>query len=796
MVTGLLVEGANSQADILVAAFPWVQLHAGAEVVSGAPASAGNTTRKDVSAAFAPSVNGVAVSDVAISWSDAEVNTSEQYAYASFWSASSGGTCGFTASLTAVTVQATVDTFSIPAGSLTVAPGTVGLTSVQLETFQKAVHVIVPNSGQPYDTIGGSVIDRGATQDGASITPFTDGGLAAACSSANVATTRPFIMTPTLDHPTTNILDLRMIFYADEYGVANSDLFSKWDTSGDQRCWNVYISMGSKNIFMAWSSDGTVTNIALESFTGLTLVDGTTYAIRCLLDVAGGTCDWEQHDIAYVLNDDWSRAPLLSGTDTHTTLSLNADNTVPIAVGCSFVADPEVAASSEFPGLIRFAQVRDGDGGTIMATFDPTRDTTLDAVSSTDSDTTDTWALASAITAQTDWPTSVVGKALDLPGASGDFAHTPDSASASVTGDIDIRVHAAADDWVPATPQALEAKWTGSGNQRSYLLRLENNGTLRFYWSNDGATTISLPSTAATGFTNGEAGHVRVTLDVDNGASGNDLKFYTSTDGVTWTQLGTTVTTAGTTSIYDSTSLLTVGADADTGIYERFTGEIYSAQVYDGIDGTLVADFRPSHDAAISDSTFTSSTTGEVWTVAGSAAIVASPLMDALLRSPLYFDGGDFLQTSYTPTVQKSDDFTVVVVVGEFEPSGAGMVFSSTSANDNGVYLYDSLTQWIFILGDGTNRAIDTAALTQSTGRQLVAGVVTGSTAQAYADGAFSGSPASTTSVGTVTHAGGTVGKNGHDTANRFTGDIEAVLIFEDALTATELAALATYYGV
>jgi len=138
----------------------------------------------------------------------------------------------------------------------------------------------------------------------------------------------------------------------------------------------------------------------------------------------------------------------------------------------------------------------------------------------------------------------------------------------------------------------------------------------------------------------------------------------------------------------------------------------------------------------------------------------------------------------------------VVVVVGEFEPSGAGMVFSSTSASDNGLQLYEGSSNWTFGIGDGTNRALDTAAITQSSGRQIVAGVLTGTTTEVYADGAFSGSPASASSVGTVTHVGGAIGKNGHDSANHFTGDIEAVLIFEDALTATELAALDTYFGV
>jgi len=221
---------------------------------------------------------------------------------------------------------------------------------------------------------------------------------------------------------------------------------------------------------------------------------------------------------------------------------------------------------------------------------------------------------------------------LDLPGASGDFAHTPDSTAVSVTGDIDIRCHAAADDWTPVSTQAFVGKWQVAANA-SYILQLESSGNLRLSWSTTGADSLTATSTVAVSFSDGNIGHVRATLDVDNGASGRDVTFYTSVDGVTWTQLGATVTAAGITSIFDGTALLTVGAYADAGTTEMFAGTIFSAQIYSGIGGTLVADFNPSADANTGDPSFVSST-GETWTIAGSAAIASSSYTDTNSVSP------------------------------------------------------------------------------------------------------------------------------------------------------------------
>ncbi len=202
-----------------------------------------------------------------------------------------------------------------------------------------------------------------------------------------------------------------------------------------------------------------------------------------------------------------------------------------------------------------------------------------------------------------------------FPGASGDYVSTPDSVPLSITGDLDLRVRAAADDWTPASIGTLVAKRVTTANQRSYMLRLLTDGTLQFSWSNDGTAELNATS-IATGIPDGEARFVRVTIDVDNGAAGRTITFYTSTDGLTWTQLGSPVVQAGTTSIFDSTSAVEIGT-RQTGTIEPFDGTIYYVEIRNGIDGTIVASPRFTGTPTFQDGQ------GNTWTVNGNVTVNA-----------------------------------------------------------------------------------------------------------------------------------------------------------------------------
>ncbi len=440
----------------------------------------------------------------------------------------------------------------------------------------EAVFIMEPGLDHPFDASGRHVLERGDTEDSQYLASFVGySTIGVACISSTVTTTRPFQLTPTLDDPLTDVLDFRAIFYSNNYTSGFSQyLIQKYTPIADRRIWGFRVSGGGFPA-LVWSDDGATT--ATETFDSLTLTDGVAYAVRLVIDIAGGTAEWEQHLVSDAINDDWSQTPIATESDTHSLTTLHVDSSVPIGVGARWSADPEVLGVEEFEGIIAYAQVRDGDG--------------------------------------------ILG-GLDLPGASGDFAHTPDSASVSVTGDIDIQAEIVLDDWTPLGQNTIVAKRDGS-TQISFRFYVNTNGRIGLSWSEDGAVQIHQSSTVAISPEPGAGTklHVRTTLDVDNGASGNDNVYYTSTDGVSWTQLGATVTTAGVTSIFDSTVRLTVGSHDDDGNGTRLSGSVRSAQVYSGISGTLVADFDPNRDANLSNAPFVSSTTGETWTVAGNASV-------------------------------------------------------------------------------------------------------------------------------------------------------------------------------
>jgi len=193
--------------------------------------------------------------------------------------------------------------------------------------------------------------------------------------------------------------------------------------------------------------------------------------------------------------------------------------------------------------------------------------------------------------------TDLAGKgstvALWLPGTSGNYVSCPDASRLHVTGDLDVRVRVALDDWTPAATARILAR---RSTNYCYELFLFSDGTIALGWTTDGTTQIYRQSSVATGVTDGSVKWIRATLDVDNGASGHDVKFYLSDDGVTWTQLGVTRTSPGTTSVYAGTAPLEVGSISG-GTGGNAIGRFYRAQVLNGINGTLVADLDLTHGA-------------------------------------------------------------------------------------------------------------------------------------------------------------------------------------------------------
>jgi hypothetical protein len=169
---------------------------------------------------------------------------------------------------------------------------------------------------------------------------------------------------------------------------------------------------------------------------------------------------------------------------------------------------------------------------------------------------------------------------------------TADAAPLRITGDIDVRVRVALDSWVPSSVQELLSK-RSSAPEAGWLFSVQNStGYLRFTWSTDGTSEITVNSTQNTGLAAGETKWVRATLTVNNGAGSPqyEVRFYTSDDGTVWTQLGSTITgTTGPTSIY-----ATIAPIRDNGSNAFKSGKIYRYQVFNGINGTKVLDVDTS----------------------------------------------------------------------------------------------------------------------------------------------------------------------------------------------------------
>ena len=211
--------------------------------------------------------------------------------------------------------------------------------------------------------------------------------------------------------------------------------------------------------------------------------------------------------------------------------------------------------------------------------------------------------------------------AIWLPGTSGNYVSTPDAAGFAVT-DVDARLFMSMDDWTPAGNKNPVGQWNGTGNQRGWQIDIDTSGRFSIIWSTDGTynpgvTYLAQQVSTANTFTNGVGMGLRCVFDVDNGAGGRAFSvYYRSDDDIEsatgWTQLGSTNTTAGTTTIHNSTATLDIGACNNGGLVQ---GSIHRALLLDGIDGTIVAspDFTAPMGPRQRDAQ------GNIWTINGSA---------------------------------------------------------------------------------------------------------------------------------------------------------------------------------
>jgi len=205
---------------------------------------------------------------------------------------------------------------------------------------------------------------------------------------------------------------------------------------------------------------------------------------------------------------------------------------------------------------------------------------------------------------------------LELPGTTTGYASTPDVAALDIVSDIDIRMDALLTNWLDASDglktTALVGKLGSASSNKSWLFGVRNN-RLYFEWSADGTNVIGASSTVQPVIPANGRLSVRVTLDVDNGASGRTITFYTALSGTAgpWTQLGDPVVQSGTTSIFNSTAAVQIGGVPVGMTYAA--GRVHALEIRNGIGGTVVA--NPTFTAQTLGATSFTDGAGRTWTM-------------------------------------------------------------------------------------------------------------------------------------------------------------------------------------
>lgn len=416
----------------------------------------------------------------------------------------------------------------------------------------------------------------------------------------------------------TGDIDLRAYIAVDNWATGSQRIIAKYDTSSN-RSYSFMINQTgfSGTLGVQTSADG-INPIQSVSTAAVTASNGQPIWVRATVDVDNGASG---NDVRFFTSPDGTTWTQLGTTVTNAGTTSIYSGTASVILG-NFTQNNQPLA-----GKIYRAQILNGiDGVPVLdvdtsvissgaaTSFSALTGQTVTVNRSTSGRksvavTQPTWLFGTDDIMAVDNRYMASGTYLYLPGISLNAATTPDSAVLDITGDIDLRCKVALDDWTPGTLGLLISKYGAAGN-RSYQFYVNTTGTLEIAWTADGTTALTSTSTVAPTVTDGSTLWVRATLDVDNGASGNDTIFYTSTDGTNWTQLGTTITKAGTTSIYSGTAQLAVGANSQSTLTQTSRGKFFRAQVLNGIGGTVAFDANfESSITSLLQTTFTESST-------------------------------------------------------------------------------------------------------------------------------------------------------------------------------------------
>jgi hypothetical protein len=201
-----------------------------------------------------------------------------------------------------------------------------------------------------------------------------------------------------------------------------------------------------------------------------------------------------------------------------------------------------------------------------------------------------------------------------------------------IAGDIDLRIEFQLD----ADPATLTTTGAGTRTRLAHksagsdgwewevYLSAVGQFVSNFSWRDSSGVSHNATSEAGGGAIPLTAKHdriaLRVTLDVNNGASGHTATWYTS-DSIsgTWVPVGLPAPVSGTTSIKTNDAPLRVGGNPGDGAHIPLPGRVHAFQLRDGIDGTVVA--NPDFTAQAVGATSFVDSAGRTWTIGAGGRI-------------------------------------------------------------------------------------------------------------------------------------------------------------------------------
>lgn len=205
-----------------------------------------------------------------------------------------------------------------------------------------------------------------------------------------------------------------------------------------------------------------------------------------------------------------------------------------------------------------------------------------------------------------------------LPGITGNYVATPDTAAIRPTTQLEVVFRVALDDWNSSTASqyAILGKRDFNGNQRSWQVQ-RNSTSLSLVVSADGVNETSVGITVPGGtFVNGTTYWVKVTWRANNGSGNMEATYYMAADSPTeptsWTLLGSNTTSAAIAGLFANTAGITVGG-INAGTAVGPAGRWFHVAARNTIGGSDVA--RMDLAAATPGQGTFVSATGETWTI-------------------------------------------------------------------------------------------------------------------------------------------------------------------------------------